>query len=212
MKDLKIEEYFANGIELAKKNYWQIFLRTLVTGFLSVAAAVTVVGLFLLPAILGGFYKFLLRSARGESTGIMDSWLYGFQNGMWWKTLLLLVISLIAMICGFLLLVIPGIYLATVWLLAWFLLVDKEILPTDSLQQSRELVHSLGFWKVFGVYAILTIIIQIISAIPLVNLLTFFLMPFYLMIYVAIYENSIQNDSSSAPFFKPTNTPIIEQK
>ena len=167
MKDLKIEEYFANGIELAKKNYWQIFLRTLVTSFLSVAAAVTIVGIFLLPAIMGGFYKFLLKTARGESDGIMDSWLYGFQNGMWWKTLLLLVISLIAMICGFLLLVIPGIYLATVWLLAWFLLVDNEILPTDSLQQSRELVHSLGFWKVFGVYAILTIIIQIISAIPL---------------------------------------------
>jgi hypothetical protein len=196
MKDLKIEEYFTIGIEMAKKNYWVIFFRFIITVILCVIAAFTIIGLLFIPALLGGFYKFMLRAARGESEGIMDSWLHGFQNGMWWKTLLLMFITTIGVVLGFLLLLIPGIYLATVWLLAWFLLVDKGMLPTESLGQSRELVHAIGFWKVFGVYALLTIGFQIISIIPIVNILSLFALPFYLMIFVAVYENAIQNDSS----------------
>ena len=195
MKDLKIKDYFTIGIEMAKKNYWLIFFRFIITCILCVVAAITIIGLLFIPALLGGFYKFMLRAARGESEGIMDSWLYGFQNGMWWKTLLLMFISFFGIFLGLLLLFIPGIYLATVWLLAWFFLVDKDMLPTESLGQSREQVHSMGFWKVFGVYALLTIGIQIISVIPIVNILSLFALPFYLMIFVAVYENAIQNES-----------------
>ena len=53
----------------------------------------------------------------------------------------------------------------------------------------------MGVWKVFGVYALLTIGIQIISVIPIVNILSLFALPFYLMIFVAVYENAIQNES-----------------
>jgi|TARA_B110000438_G_scaffold256076_1_gene263322 hypothetical protein len=196
MKNLKIEEYFAIGFKMAKKNYWIIFFRFIITVILVVIAAVTIIGLVFIPALLGGFYKFMLRAARGESKGIMDSWLYGFQNGMWWKSLLLMVISTLGTVAGFLLLLIPGIYLITAWLLAWFLLIDKGMFPTESLGKSRELVHAIGFWKVFGVYALLTVGIQILSVIPIVNILSLFILPFYLMIFVAVYENAIQNDSS----------------
>ena len=195
MKDLKIKEYFTIGIEMAKKNYWLIFFRFIITCILCVVAAFTIIGLLFIPALLGGFYKFMLRAARGESEGIMDSWLYGFQNGMWWKTLLLMFILSFGVFLGFLMLLIPGIYLSIVWLLAWFFLVDKGMLPTDSLGQSREHVHSIGFWRVFGVYALLTIGTQILSVIPIVNILLLFATPFYFMIFVAVYENAIQNES-----------------
>ena len=195
MKDLKIKVYFTIGIEMAKKNYWLIFFRFIITFILCVVAAFTIIGLLFIPALLGGFNKFMLRAARGESEGIMDSWLYGFQNGMWWKTLLLMFILSFGVFLGFLMLLIPGIYLSIVWLLAWFFLVDKGMLPTDSLGQSREHVHSIGFWRVFGVYALLTIGTQILSVIPIVNILLLFATPFYFMIFVAVYENAIQNES-----------------
>ena len=195
MKDLKIKEYFTIGIEMAKKNYWLIFFRFIITCILCVVAAFTIIGLLFIPAILGGFYKFMLRAARGESEGIMDSWLYGFQNGMWWKTLLLMIILFFGVFLGFLMLLIPGIYLSIVWLWAWFFLVDKGMLPTESLGQSRKHVHSIGFWKVFGVYTLLNIGFQILSVIPIVNILLLFATPFYLMIFVAFYENAIQNES-----------------
>ena len=87
----------------------------------------------------------------------------------------------------------PGLYLATVWLLGIYLLVDKDMLPTEALGKSRELVHQLGFWKIFAVYIGLTIAINLISIIPFLGLVIFFLMPFIAMIYVAIYENAIGN-------------------
>ena len=153
MNKFTIEECFSFAFQLGKKSYWEVLIRFLITMILSVIAGFTIIGILLIPALFAGFYKFLIRSARGESKGIMDSWKYGFQNGMWWKTLLLIFISFFGIFLGLLMLLIPGIYLATVWLLAWFFLVDKGMLPTESLGQSREHVHSMGFWKVFGVYA-----------------------------------------------------------
>ena len=195
MKDLKIEEYFTTGIEMAKANYWLIFGNFLITCVLCFLAAMTIIGILIIPALLAGYYKFLLRAARGEKVEFMDSWSSGFQDGLWWKSLLLMFLSALGILVGFILLVIPGIYLATAWLLAWFLLVDRDMLPTEALGKSRELVHEMGFWKVFGVYILLTIGLQIISVIPVVNILLLFAYPFVMMVYVALYENAINNDS-----------------
>ena len=138
----------------------------------------------------------MIRSARGESKGIMDSWEYGFQNGMWWKSLLLIIISALGISIGYLFLIIPGIYLSVAWLLVWFLIVDKDISVTESFGQSRALVHSLGFWRVFGVQILTGIGLQVIVLIPFVNILGFFAIPFYLMLYVAIYEKANQDNPS----------------
>ena len=207
MKDLKIKDYFTIGIEMAKKNYWLIFFRFIITCILCVVAAITIIGLLFIPALLGGFYKFMLRAARGESEGIMDSWLYGFQNGMWWKSLLLNIILVLGVLIGYLFLIIPGIYLSVAWLLVWFLIVDKDISVTESFGQSRALVHSLGFWRVFGVHILTAIGFQVIAFIPFVNILGFFAIPFYLMLYVAIYEKAIQDNPSdiSEPSYQSSN-------
>ena len=90
-----------------------------------------------------------------------------------------------------------GLYLATVWFLAMFLLVDRNMLPTDALGSSRELVHELGFWKVFGVYMLTTFVIQILSVIPVLNILAIFTIPFMYTIYLAVYENTIKDSLTS---------------
>ena len=100
----------------------------------------------------------------------MESWSFGFKNGMWWKSLLMGIMYGLGILFGFLLFIIPGIFLATVWLLGWFVLVDRDVLPTQALGKSYELVQMLGFWKVFGVYILLTLGIQIISRRPIVNI------------------------------------------
>jgi len=98
---------------------------------------------------------------------------------------------------GFLLLIIPGVYLSVVWALAVYLLVDKKLLPTDALGQSKDLVHQLGFWKVFVIIFLISIGTQLVSLLPFLGIIILlFIMPFTSMIYVAVYENAIQNDSS----------------
>ena len=126
---------------------------------------------------------------------------------MWWKSLLLIIISALGISIGYLFLIIPGIYLSVAWLLVWFLIVDKDISVTESFGQSRALVHSLGFWRVFGVHILTAIGFQVIAFIPFVNILGFFAIPFYLMIYVAIYEKANQDNPSdiSEPSYLRSN-------
>ena len=196
MNKFTIEECFSFAFQLGKKSYWEVLIRFLITMILSVIAGFTIIGILLIPALIAGLYKFLIRSARGESKGIMDSWKYGFQNGMWWKSLLLIILSVLGISVGYLFLIIPGIYLSVAWLLIWFLILDKDISVTESFGQSRALVHSLGFWRVFGVHILTAIGLQVIVLIPFVNILGFFAIPFYLMLYVAIYEKANQDNPS----------------
>ena len=193
MKEIRAEEYFSIGFELGKRNYWTIFFNFLIYAVLCVCASITVVGIFIVPAILVGFIKVLLKAARGEEVDVGDSLSVGFKNGMWWKALLFSIIYIVGIVFGLVLLIAPGLYLLTVWVLGIYLLVDKDMLPTEALGKSRELVHQLGFWKVFVVVIGLAIATNLTSIIPFLGLVIFFLMPFIMMIYIAIYENAIGN-------------------
>ncbi len=193
MKEIRAEEYFSIGFELGKRNYWTIFFNFLIYAVLCVCASITVVGIFIVPAILVGFIKVLLKAARGEEVDVGAFLSAGFKNGMWWKALLFSIIYLVGIVLGLMLFIAPGLYLSTVWVLGIYLLVDKEMLPTEALGKSRELVHQLGFWKVFVVVIGLAIATNLTSIIPFLGLVIFFLMPFIMMIYIAVYENAIGN-------------------
>ena len=197
MKDLKMEEYFAIGFDSGKNNYWPILGNFLLTLIVIVIISFTIIGILFIPAFLAGYTKYLLNTVRGVKTSISECWKFGFKNGMWWKSLLLVFIMSIGVVVGLMLLIVPGLYLATVWLLAMFLLVDRSILPTDALGSSRELVHELGFWKVFGVYMLTNIVIQILTVIPVLNILAIFTIPFIYTIYLAVYENTIKDSLTS---------------
>jgi len=146
-----------------------------------------------LPTLFVGFTKFLLKAARGEEVDVGDSLSEGFKNGMWWKALLFFVLATFGIIVGFLLLILPGLYLSTAWVLGFYLLVDKAMNPLEALAKSRELVHRLGFWKIFVIVIGLGIGTQLISVIPFMGWVLMFLQPFISMIYIAIYENAIGN-------------------
>ena len=144
-----------------------------------------------------GYITFLLKAARGEKVDLGDSLGAGFKDGMWWKSLLLYILLGFGILLGFLLLIVPGVYLSVVWMLAVYLLVDKKLLPTDALGQSKDLVHQLGFWKVFVIVFVISIGTQLVSLLPFLGIIILiFIMPFTSMIYVAVYENAIKNDPS----------------
>jgi len=198
MKEIRAGEYFSIGFELGKRNYWTIFFNYLIYAVLCICAGITIVGIFILPAILVGFVRFLLKAARGEDVDIGDSLSAGFKNGMWWKALSFSIIYIVGITLGFMLLIAPGLYLLTGWAIGFYLLVDKEMLPQEALSKSRELVHQLGFWKIFVVVITLAIITGITSIFPILDLFVVFLMPFLMMTQTAVYENAISNSSTTA--------------
>ena len=206
---MTVKDYLAIGYQVGKKNYWAIIRLYLVMSLLAACAAITVVGILVLPAIVIGCVNCSLKIYRGEKYHYKDSFSVGFKDGMWWKSILFFVILIAG---GFPVTVIPfilenlnivssllfiiSLYLMTAWMFGVYLLADKNMLPIKALGKSRELAHQLGFWKSFT-FMITLEIFSIIIYIPFGFgfLIYIFFSPFLLMSYVAIYENASGNPS-----------------
>ena len=193
---MKVEDFYAEAIRLAQKDYWTIFFNVIIYFLLIGFATITIIGLLATPALAVGLARFLLRAARGEEVDVGDSISWGFQDGMWLKSLVFFLIAGIGMFIGFLLLIIPGIYLSVAWILGVYLLVDKGLSPMDALSKSRDLVHEIGFWKVLVTIWAMTIGVQLISFIPILGFIALiFLYPFTMMVLVSIYRYAIKGET-----------------
>jgi len=79
--------------------------------------------------------------------------------------LVLNILYFIFVIIGFLLLVLPGIYLAVAYLLAMPIMIEKNMSPWQALETSRKTISKKWF-KFFGLFLLLWLIVMV-SAIPL---------------------------------------------
>jgi hypothetical protein len=202
MQNMSFDAFFSQGIEQTKPKYWSLLGNFCLFGLAIVVAAITVIGILVIPALIAGWIHFLLASARGQEASFGASFSAGFADGMWWKSLFLVVVLTAGIMIGFMLLLIPGIYLSVVWYYAMYLLVDKKMDIFETLQTSRKLVHDQGFWKIFGVLLVINIVNSFLSAIPVIALAALFLIPFIMMIFLTMYENAISGDAAdeaSAP-------------
>ena len=195
---MKVEEFFSEGFRLAKPEYWTIIFNCLIYLIVGIVAIFSIVGWLALPSLVAGFTRFTLRAARGSEVDVGDSMFWAFKDGMWSKSLVYGLVSTLGILIGFILLIIPGLYLIAAWALGWFLLVEERIRPMEALARSRELVHEVGFWKVFITIIVLQIGIQLIQLIPYVGpLLLLFLYPLIVMVYVSIFEHAIKGDTQA---------------
>lgn len=76
-----------------------------------------------------------------------------------------LVLQLILITIGFVLLVLPGIYLSVGYALTLPLILEKDLGPWEALEASRKAIHK-KWWTVFGLYLVMMLLISI-STIPL---------------------------------------------
>ena len=195
---MKIEEFFSEGFRLAKPEYWTIIFNCLIYLIVGIVAIFSIVGWLALPSLVAGFTRFTLRAARGTEVDVGDSMSWAFKDGMWSKSLVYGLVSTLGILIGFILLIIPGLYLIAAWALGWFLLVEERIRPMEALARSRELVHEVGFWKVFITIIVLQIGTQLIQLIPYVGpLLVLFLYPLIVMVYISIFEHAIKGDAQA---------------
>ena len=59
---MKAEEFFSEGLRLAKPEYWTIFFNFLIYFVLMVISAITVIGLLILPSLAVGLVRFTIRT------------------------------------------------------------------------------------------------------------------------------------------------------
>lgn len=101
-----------------------------------------------------------------RATGRQVVWKDVFSGfDMTGKVLIAGILQGVLVIIGFMLLILPGIYLMIGYLLTFPLIIDRKMSPWQAMEASRKAIHKV-WWRIFGLY-IITILIIGISAIPL---------------------------------------------
>ena len=81
------------------------------------------------------------------------------------KILIASVLQFVIVTIGFILLIIPGIYLSMGYIMTIPLIVDKGLSPWQAMETSRKAVHKV-WWKVAGIFTVMGLIFMV-SFIPL---------------------------------------------
>jgi hypothetical protein len=185
--ELDVGGCISRGWELVKNNFWPIVGITALI-ILIMAAINQVFGLFTSPAInamvmerrvspggiliisltmivsgpiytvfMAGLFKYYLKLIRGESAGIGDAF-SGFGHSIGQLVLLSLVMNILTII-GYVLCLIPGIYLAVAWFFSIPLVIDKQMGFWQAMELSRKMVNKhwfliFAFLLVYGLLSV----------------------------------------------------------
>ena len=192
--NISLEQTITNGIKTAANKYIVLFVNGILAFLSIVLAAITIIGLLAIPAIIGGYLYSFIRIARGEPAEIGDFFKAGFE--VWGRLLGLTIVYAIGITLGFIFLILPGIFLAIVWMFSLYLMVDLKLGIEDSLKKSYELVINVaGFWKSFALVLILVFVNGILNLIPIIGIIwVIFGSPFITMIYIIYYNQALTNE------------------
>lgn len=122
------------------------------------AAIVGIVGLFLVQAAL-------LEVVRDVRDGRADRGLGETYSAVWPRVPALIAASVIAAVAigiGLLLLIVPGLYLLTIWSMIAAVIVLEGRGAGESFSRSHELVRGNG-WNVFGLIVIVFVLVAVAS-------------------------------------------------
>ncbi|HYE31494.1 MAG TPA: GYF domain-containing protein [Methylomirabilota bacterium] len=153
----------------------------------------TIVGSVLQTVInalaIGGYYAFLMNLMRGHRVAVTNVFV-GFSR-LAGPLIVLEVVRSILTVLGFVLCVLPGIYLAVAWIFAVPVLLDKKYSFWESMEVSRKVVTQHWF-QVF-VFLILVFLFNVLGAVAcLVGLLVTF--PVSTLAFLYLYEDIFDID------------------
>jgi uncharacterized membrane protein/DNA-directed RNA polymerase subunit RPC12/RpoP len=149
---------------------------------LALSAALQITLTVAIYPLIAGVMMIGLRHSVGRPV----SWKQAF--GYFALLLPLVVSSLLATVLtfvGFLLLLLPGIYLSLAYMLVIPLIVDKGMGPWQAMEASRQAIHQCWF-KAFGLYFVM-VLIYLVSIIPL-GLGMIWTLPMFVMVSAILYR------------------------
>ncbi|HYC70350.1 MAG TPA: hypothetical protein VEB66_04025 [Opitutaceae bacterium] len=161
---LDIGSCLGRGWGTARANFFPLLGVALLIGIcLFAAGIIPFATLFFTGVFYGGLYFYALKKARGTPAEIGDAF-SGFGPSFGPLALASLVSTLLITI-GFIFLIIPGIYLAVAWMFSFLVIREKGLPFWDGMELSRRVVSAQWF-RVFGLFLLLTVIVWAVAAIP----------------------------------------------
>ena len=192
-----IKKGIQGGIDITNSNYVVIWANGIIAFLASLFAAITIIGILAIPAIWIGYIESLLRIRRGGKVDFGAFFKVGFKQ--WWPLFVLVLLMSLGILAGFMLLIIPGVYLSVAWMFATYLKIDRDISISDAFGESRRLVSNSGWWLLFLYVLLLGVAMQILTLIPILNLVYIFVFPYFIMMQLEAYilvtdaENNSEN-------------------
>lgn len=156
------------------------------TGMFDALLFSVLTGLVQLPVtgpIYAGMLMVVLRHVSGQPVAVAD--LFG-QFDKIGRVVGVLLLSMLLTYVGFLLLLIPGIYLSVAYLMALPLVVEKGMSPWQALETSRKVVTKC-WWRMF-LTGVLVGLILLVSALPIL-IPWIWTLPMALLTFGVIYRN-----------------------
>ena len=192
-----IKKGIQGGIDITNSNYVVIWANGIIAFLASFFAAITIIGILAIPAIWIGYIESLLRIRRGGKVDFGAFFKVGFKQ--WWPLFVLVLLMFLGILAGYMLLIIPGVYLSVAWMFATYLKIDRDISISDAFGESRRLVSNSGWWLLFLYVLLLGVAGQILTLIPILNLVYIFVFPYFIMMQLEAYilvtdaENNSEN-------------------
>jgi hypothetical protein len=138
-----------------------------------IVLGVTIISAPVSTIFMAGLFKYYLKLIRGEPAGVSDAFSgFGPRTG---QLILLSLVQMILLMIGYMLCVIPGIYLSAAWYFALPLVIDRGLNFWPAMELSRRMVSKHWFivfaaMLVFGLVAMLGVIacgIGILATMPI---------------------------------------------
>lgn len=155
----RVGSCMSRGWDLVKANFWlSVGVTALIVVLVWAASFIPIVGPFLLNyVLLGGLDWFYLKLVRNQKAEVADSFV-GF-GPMFVPLMLFSLVSQLAATVGFILCILPGVYLTVIWLLFPALLIlDKGMDWWPAMELSRK-VCQRHFWRLLGLVLLTTLLI-----------------------------------------------------
>ncbi len=185
---LDIGKCFNEALEVYKKN---ILILVLATFLLQ---AISIFSLLVLAGVLsGGYFWMMLGAMRRENKKVELGDMFRLFN-KFFPLMGLLIIESVLVFLGFFLLVIPGILLATMWLYAFFIMIDRNEGVFSSLKGSWAMVRRKGLIANLLVCIIYLILAGVGGWIPGVGwIITLLIMPLGGLVLTSAYLQQIKD-------------------
>jgi len=157
-----INHAFEGGFSLTGKQLSATFLNTIYFFLLSLVLIITVIGILAMPALSGGYLQTFIRMGKGETVHAGDFIRRGFSRG--WGLLGLSILYGLGVLIGLILFIIPGIYFAIRWYLAWeFYMADENCRIGEAFSRSKEATQGY-WWKTCWLAILIGIITSLLSS------------------------------------------------
>jgi hypothetical protein len=168
-RDFDVFRCYERSWALVKSQFWPLLGVTLLVGLISVICRVPpylgmVVSLTLSGVFTGGLQYYYLKRIRGQPTDIGDAFA-GFTLAFG-PLVIAFIVYLALVMTGFVLLILPGIYLAVAYQFAFLLILDRKLDFWSALEVSRRVITA-RWWPMFGL-GLLGVLFAIIGLLCLV--------------------------------------------